>query len=693
MDSQPKPAPEKPIQTPTQTPTKASDVVGRSLTREVTAEQINARGEGGAMRRMGEVREINVEARTVELAFSSTTPVRRWFGDEVLSHDAEAVVLDRLLDGGAVLVGHNWDDQVGVVQSARVDSDGVGRAVVRFGKSTRASEIFQDIVDGIRQHVSVGYRVITISEEIREGQPNLVTVTRWEPFEISVVPVPADPTVGIGRGMENPPEAGGAEARQTGGENAGAVAEPNDTGQRETQMNTIITRDAEGNLVRAKVDENDQIIEVIEVLERAGAAETAIVQRAQEQEAARVRELTELGREYGAPELANEMIAGRNGVSDMRERLLDHLHQRSTQDRQLSERSGIGLTDSETEQFSFMRAIRALANPSDRSAQEAAAFEFEVSDAAAEAQGRDAHGIMVPMDVLMRAPLNTGSGGATAADTGGNAIANPLLAQSFIQMLRNRTTMLRLATPMMGLVGNPDIPTQESGATGYWLTEDAEATEDLLSLGQRQLSPKTVAAYSELTRRMRQQASIDMEALVRSDLAQALATTIDLAGFYGSGTNDEPLGIANANGVNVVDFGGAASGGGSAMPTWAEVIQMESDISAANADVNSMAYVQNAKMRGHFKSTQKFSGTNGAPIWESDNTVNGYRGEVTNQIADGDVFHGDFSNVIVGMWGGLDLNIDDKTHSRRGRLRIVAMQDVDFVHRHPAGLCYGTDAT
>lgn len=645
------------------------------------------------MRRMGEVREINVEARTVELAFSSTTPVRRWFGDEVLSHDAEAVVLDRLLDGGAVLVGHNWDDQVGVVQSARVDSDGVGRAVVRFGKSARASEIFQDIIDGIRQHVSVGYRVITISEEIREGQPNLITVTRWEPFEISVVPVPADPTVGIGRGMENPPEAGGADRGQTGEENAGAVAEPNDTGQRETQMKTIITRDAEGNLVRAKVDENDQIIEVIEVLERAGAAETAMLSRLQEREAARVRELTELGREYDAPELATEMIAGRHGVADMRERLLDHLHQRSNESRQISERSSIGLTDSETEQFSFLRAIRALANPTDRSAQEAAAFEFEVSDAAAEAQGRDAQGVMVPMDVLMRAPLNTGSGGATAADTGGNTIANPLLTQSFIQMLRNRTILLQLATPLMGLVGNPDIPTQEGGATGYWIGEDIEATEDLLSLGQRQFSPKTVAAYSEITRRTLKQSSLDIEALVRSDLALALATSLDFAGFYGTGANDQPLGIANTNGVNVVDFGGAASGGGSALPTWAEVIQMESDISAANADVNSMAYVQNAKMRGHFKSTQKFSGTNGAPIWESDNTVNGYRGEVTNQIKDGDVFHGDFANVLVGMWGGLDITVDPYTHSRRGRLRIVTMQDADYVLRHPAGLCFGTDAS
>ncbi|MEO3480285.1 phage major capsid protein [Phaeobacter sp. CAU 1743] len=693
MDSQPKEAPEKPTQTPNQTPAKASDIVGRSLTQAVTAEQINDRAEGGGLRRMGEVRQIDEGKRTVELAFSSTTPVRRWFGDEVLSHDADAVVLDRLLDGGAVLVGHDWNDQVGVVESARIDGDGVGRAVVRFGNSARASEIFQDIVDGIRRHVSVGYRVVKIEEEDREGQPNLITVTRWEPFEISIVPVPADPTVGVGRSMENPPEADGAERGQTGEENAGAQDEPKDTGQRESKMKTIITRDADGNLVRAKVDEDGKVVEVIEVLERAGAAEAAIVRRAQEQEATRVRELTELGQEYDAADLASEMIAGRHGVSDMRERLLDHLHQRSNESRQISERSGIGLTDSETEQFSFLRAIRALANPTDRGAQEAAAFEFEVSDAAAEAQGRDAQGVMVPMDVLMRAPLNSGSGGATAADTGGNTIANPLLTQSFIQMLRNRTILLQLATPLMGLVGNPDIPTQEGGATGYWIGEDIEATEDLLSLGQRQFSPKTVAAYSEITRRTLKQSSLDIEALVRSDLALALATSLDFAGFYGTGTNDQPLGIANTNGVNVVDFAGAASGGGTALPTWEEVIQMESDISAANADVDRMAYVQNAKMRGHFKSTQKFSGTNGAPIWESDNTVNGYRGEVTNQIADGDVFHGDFANVLVGMWGGLDITVDPYTHSRRGRLRIVTMQDADYVLRHPAGLCYGTDAT
>ncbi|MFV1601996.1 MULTISPECIES: phage major capsid protein [unclassified Phaeobacter] len=695
MSQQSKPTPMKPLQAEETTVRKPSDLIGKSLTRSLTPEQINAGQRGGAqgLQRVAEVVNIDEEARTVELAFSSTTPVMRWFGEEVLSHEPGAVDLERLNNGGALLMDHNWRDQIGVIVSARIDADQVGRAVVRFSRSARADEIFQDVVDGIRSHVSVGYSVSEIKEEKRDGQANLVTVTRWAPFEVSMVAVPADQTVGVGRSGENLPEVAGDDTGQIAENETGAGNEAAGNQQREFEMKTIITRDNEGNLVRAKVDDNGNIVEVVEMLERAGAGDAALLQRGREQEATRVRELTEIGSQYDAEDLALELIRSGQGVEDMNARLLDHLHQRSTNHRQIMDRSDIGMTDDEADQFSFLRAIRALANPTDRAAQEAAAFEFEASDAAAEAQGRDAQGIMVPMHVLMRAPLNTGTGGVGAGDTGGNAIANPLLSQSFIQMLRVRTILLRLATPLMGLVGNPDIPTQEGGATGYWIGEDGEAAEDILSLGQRQFSPKTVAAYSEITRRTLKQTSMDIEALVRSDLALALATSLDFAGFYGTGTDDQPLGIANTNGVNVVDFGGAGSGGGAAMPTWDDVIQMESEIAAANADVDRMAYVQNAKMRGHFKSKQKFAGTNGAPIWESDNTVNGYRGEVTNQVKNGDVFHGDFGNVLVGMWGGLDLTVDPYTHSRRGRLRLVAMQDADFVLRHAAGLCYGTDAS
>ena len=78
---------------------------------------------------------------------------------------------------------------------------------------------------------------------------------------------------------------------------------------------------------------------------------------------------------------------------------------------------------------------------------------------------------------------------------------------------------------------------------------------------------------------------------------------------------------------------------------------METKISQGNADVLSMAYVANAGFRGHAKTTLKFEGVSGT-IWEPGNTVNGYRTEITNQINAGDVFMGNFADLVVLMWGG-----------------------------------------
>jgi Caudovirus prohead protease. len=102
---------------------------------------------------------IDEESRTVELAFSSEAPVERAFGLEILDHSESSIRFGRIADGGAVLVGHNPDDHVGVVESVAVGDDKVARATVRFGRSGRASEVFQDVVDGIRSKVSVGYVV------------------------------------------------------------------------------------------------------------------------------------------------------------------------------------------------------------------------------------------------------------------------------------------------------------------------------------------------------------------------------------------------------------------------------------------------------------------------------------------------------------------------------------------------------
>ncbi len=149
-------------------------------------------------------RAIDEEKRTVEIAFSSETPVERWYGHEILDHSQGSVRMARLTDGGAVLVNHDSDDHVGVVEKAWIDSDRTGRAEIRFGRSARASEIFQDVVDRIRTKISVGYIPRkTVLESTDDEGFDTYRVTDWEPLENSIVAIPADTAVGVGRSHES----------------------------------------------------------------------------------------------------------------------------------------------------------------------------------------------------------------------------------------------------------------------------------------------------------------------------------------------------------------------------------------------------------------------------------------------------------------------------------------------------------
>lgn len=144
-------------------------------------------------------RAIDEEARTVELAFSSEAPVERWWGREILDHGAKAVRLGRMRDGAPLLLDHRPGQQIGVIESARVDGDRVGRALVRFSRGPLGEEIFQDVRDGIRGKVSVGYMIHEMVLEASKDGQDTYRITDWEPIESSIVSIPADPTVGVGR--------------------------------------------------------------------------------------------------------------------------------------------------------------------------------------------------------------------------------------------------------------------------------------------------------------------------------------------------------------------------------------------------------------------------------------------------------------------------------------------------------------
>lgn len=470
-------------------------------------------------------------------------------------------------------------------------------------------------------------------------------------------------------------------------------------------MKIKVLRDASGNLVRAEVDENDNITKVLEVLEKAGEGERSAQQRGQQAEQARVRTITELGTQYDARDLALTAIGDPAVTAEAFQRqLLDHVNARGkdgengkraaenagrsgTSSTPLSEMSSpdIGLSEREIQQYSFFRAVRALHPNASQRDRDAAAFEFECSEAAQRQLGRTAQGILVPQDVLNHRAFNAGGAANTpaGAQTGQNLVATDFRSGSFIEMLRNRTTIMQLGSVMGGLVGNVDIPKQTGGATAYWLGEGDDATEGSPTIGQLELSPKTVAAYTDITRRLLMQSTPDAEGIVRRDLTNAMAQAIDKAGYYGSGTGNQPRGLKNYTGINAVDFAAL-------QPTYAELVQMETEISADNADIGQMGYVGNARFRGAMKTSQKFSGTNGAPVWEAGNTVNGYQGLITNQLVDGDVFFGNFGDLLIGLWGGLDLTVDPYSLSRSGGLRIVVFQDVDMALRRVESICYGS---
>ena len=567
-----------------------------------------------------------VEDRTYEFPFSSEFPVARYFGNEILSHEASAADLSRLNDGAPLLFNHNPDRVIGVVEGARIDSKGRrGYARVRFSRNPFAQEVLSDVKDGVLRNVSFGYSIDKMEER---GSGDYVA-TAWAPYEVSIVSVPADKTVGIGRAL-TPTEPA-----------ASAAPSPDPLPSMETNATDLA-------VVRAE---------------------------AAEAERSRIAEISALCDKHKMGELGRQLVESGRSIDEARAAVLDKMN--IPQETVNMSAADLGMSEKEARSFSFLRAINYLSNPTDRSAREAAAFEIEASDAAAARLGRQSRGITIPQDVLRR-DLNVGT-----ATAGGNLVETMLDAGSFIDLLRNASALDQAgATVLTGLTGNVAIPRQSGAATAYWVAESGAPTESQQTVDQVSLTPKTVAAYTDYSRRLMIQSSIDVENMVRGDLARVLALKIDLAGLYGTGSNSEPLGLKLTTGIGTENFAAAA-------PTFEEVVALESDVATANALLGSPVYLMNAAMRGGLKTTKKDAGS-GMFIMEG-NEVNGYLGVLSNQVAAGDLWFGNFADLIIGYFSGLDIMVDPYSNSTSGTVRVVAMQDVDIAVRHPESFSRGAD--
>lgn len=349
----------------------------------------------------------------------------------------------------------------------------------------------------------------------------------------------------------------------------------------------------------------------------------------------------------------------------------------------------LGMSDSDLQQYSMVRAMRAAA----KGDWNEAGLEKEASDAYAKRVGIDPQGFWVPQDVLEKRDLTVGT-----TTAGGYLVDTDLQPQSFIEMLRNKMVLRAAGAQFLGgLVGDVAIPKQTAGGTGYWVVESGSPTESQQTVGQMALTPHTLGAFTDISRKLLKQSSLDVEMFVRNDLASIIAIAIDLAGLHGTGADNQPTGVAATSGI-----GSVAGGTNGLAPTWAHIVSLETEVAVDNADVGALAYITNPKVRGKLKTTAV--GTDQRMVWEKGpDPLNGYPAHVSSQVSStltkggsgavcSAIFYGNWADLIIGMWGGLDILVDPYTGGTAGTVRVVALQDVDVAVRHAQSFSAMLDA-
>jgi len=592
---------------------------------------------------------VDEDTRTVRLSFSSEEPYERWFGDEILGHEKTEVRLGRLQDGGPLLFNHDRDAHLGTMDEVSLESSR-GQAVVRFGTGVMASEKFEDVKAGILQKVSVGYIVHRMVLEEENDDKAIYRVNDWEPLEVSLVTVPADNSVGVGRDAE--------EAWQR------------DFKDFETNVDLSLRTDSEKTEIiqpkHIEVKEMDLTPEEREKLER-DARESA-----SEKETARVREISALGAQHGEAlaslkQDAATAIKEGASVEDFQRTVLEAMTNADPLD--LTPRTHLDMTGDEIESFSLIKAINAHSTGNWKNA----GFERECSIAIADTLGREAKGFFVPFDIQNRSQKRAMTVGGAA--TGAELVGTDHDGANFIDNLRSQALLGRLGAQVLpGLVGNLDLPRKTSSATFGFVAEDTGATLSDVGTGTLSLTPKILAGATSMSRSLLKQSAPSVEDMVMADLALGASLGVDLAGFNGSGAPDNPTGILNTTGIATSTILAPGS------PTWAELVEFETDVNSADGLMGSLAYVTTAGVMGSMKTTEKAAGT--AQFLMANGQANGYDVHTSSQLPANSLLFGNFNDVILAFWGVLDVVTDTATKVASGGLVLRVFSDCDVGVKH-----------
>jgi HK97 family phage major capsid protein len=571
-----------------------------------------------------------------------------------------------------LLMGHDQRIVVGIIETARIDSKSKrGVAESRFGRGDVASDALRDVDDGILVNVSTGYRVHEMVLEKQSDAGDVYRITDWEPLEASLVGIPADPQVGVGRSADAV-----LESRSISSPSASTAA-----------TKEFPLKDDKNAAAGASADDG---------LETRGADPRIEIARqgldanfAAENEKKRQLAIRGLAKTNGiGDDTVQAWITRGCGLDVVADDLLKIFEERGKT--APSSISHLGIGTRETQQYSLCRAIVA-AHSNDW---KHAGFELECHNTIASRTDKpqDKGHFYVPLEVQRRqtqynpqalaerhnlSPLQLRDLTAGIAGSGGYLTQTSIA--SFDELLRNISFAFRMgATRLTGLRDNITIPRQSAAATAEWLTSEATGpAESNQAFVQLAMSPKTVGAYTELSRKLLLQASIDVEGLVNADLAAVAGLAVDVATIRGSGTSGQPMGIDNVTGVGTVS--GASLG-------LAGLLESQTDLATSNVKPLRGGYVTTPAVAALMIAEVLYANT-ASPAWVGnvwEGSMMGFPAMSTNQVAAATMYFGDWAKLVIGEWGVLEIDTNPYASFAAGIIGVRALYSVDVGVRLPA---------
>ena len=582
------------------------------------------------------------EERTIPVVFSTEFEYAQWFGREMLSHDAGAIDLSRMMNKTApVLLNHSKETQIGVVEEARlVNRQGI--ASLRFSRSDKGHEIYRDVLDGIRSQISCGYRIM--KWEVDETDPNdpLYTITQWQPYEVSIVTLNADPTALVKR--------------------SGYFC-PDDVPQPERKPAGETVQTTRGAEMPDKVEGAEQVN--LEANRATGEVNVASF------------EIYERGKTENEQTLAMEIIGKRGTLSDFEQAL----REKRTQ---LTEEAVNAETETERDanlknRFSLSALIHQQLNPGAERGklelEEARDFTHEQQQLGVT---RQSNGLLIPHSRLggvdARNLAQAERDLTTAAASGGNLISDDVRGDIFIESLRNRMILGDMVTLLSNLQGNVSIPAETTAPTAAWKGENVAVTESNPVIGQVALTPRFVRSFTEVSRTLIAQSSVDVEDVVRNILMKSCGLVVDKAILTGSGASGEPSGVDEISGLSTTTYATAITNA-----TIANVVAVEQALDDGNAPDMGRAWVVAPNVRAHFRTAP--IGTGGIPAWYMSRLMDS-PAYVTKQVPDGEAYFGAWAEAYLALWDTIEVLVNPFSGDTTGLVRITAWQmaDIGFAH-------------